>query len=47
MTSAITKSDASQSAAEMDIDLFDNWFDPIEIEASARPPGRAPLGSAL
>ena len=36
MTSTTTKPDSSQSAAEMAVDLFDNWFDPIEIEVRAR-----------
>ena len=36
MTSTTTKPDSSQSAAEMAADLFDNWFDPIEIEVRAR-----------
>ena len=30
MTSHTTKPDSSQPAAEMAVDLFDNWFDPIE-----------------
>jgi len=30
MTSTTTKPDSSQPAAEMAVDLFDNWFDPIE-----------------
>ena len=37
MTSVTTKPDSMQSAAaEMAVDLFDNWFDPIEIEVRAR-----------
>ena len=36
MTSTTTKPDSLQSAAEMAVDLFDNWFDPIEIEVRAR-----------
>ena len=36
MTSTTTKPDSSQPAAEMAVDLFDNWFDPIEIEVRAR-----------
>ena len=36
MTSTTTKSDSSQPAAEMAVDLFDNWFDPIETEVRAR-----------
>jgi putative transposase len=39
MTSTTTKPDSSQSAAEMAVDLFDNWFDPIEIEVRARARG--------
>jgi hypothetical protein len=30
MTSNITNSDSSQSAAETAVYLFDDWFDPIE-----------------
>ena len=30
MTSVITKTDSSQPATETAVDLFDNWFDPIE-----------------
>ena len=30
MTSITTKPDSSQPAAEATVDLFDNWFDPIE-----------------
>ena len=37
MTSHITKLDSSQPAAEMAVDLFDNWFDPIET--AVRHPG--------
>ena len=36
MTSTTTKLDSSQPAAEMAVDLFDNWFDPIETEVRAR-----------
>jgi transposase-like protein len=36
MTNNTTKSDSLQPAAEMAVDLFDNWFDPIEIEVRAR-----------
>src|ERR1700757_2766526 len=36
MTSATTKPDSSQPAAETAVDLFDNWFDPIETEVRAR-----------
>src|SRR5665811_1975515 len=49
MTSITTKPDSSQPAAEMAVDLFDNWFDPIETEVRARarefieePPRRVP-----
>ena len=36
MTSTTTKPDSSQPAAEMTVDLFDNWFDPIESAVRAR-----------
>ena len=36
MTNITTKADSSQPAAEMAVDLFDNWFDPIETEVRAR-----------
>src|SRR2546425_7566803 len=36
MMSTTTKPDSSQPAAEMAVNLFDNWFDPIEIEVRAR-----------
>lgn len=36
MTSTTTKPDSAQPAAEMAVDLFDNWFDPIETEVRAR-----------
>ena len=36
MSSPITRSVSSQPAAEMAIDLFDNWFDPLETELRAR-----------
>ena len=36
MTSTTTKLDSLQPAAEMAVDLFDNWFDPIETEVRAR-----------
>src|SRR3954462_4086357 len=36
MTKLTTKPDSMQSATEMAVDLFDNWFDPIEIEVRAR-----------
>jgi putative transposase len=36
MISIATKPDSSQPTAEMAVDLFDNWFDPIETEVRAR-----------
>jgi putative transposase len=36
MTSTTTKPDSSQPAAEMAVDLFDTWFDPIETQVRAR-----------
>src|SRR5471030_2157322 len=39
MTSNTTKPDSLQPAAEMAVDLFDNWFDPIESEVRARARG--------
>src|SRR3981081_3531692 len=36
MTSITTKPDSSHPAAERTIDLFDNWFDPIETAVRAR-----------
>src|SRR6267378_7706121 len=36
MTKHTTKPDSLQPAAEMAVDLFDNWFDPIEAEVRAR-----------
>jgi putative transposase len=39
MTSITTKPDSAQPAAEMVVDLFDNWFDPIETEVRARARG--------
>ena len=36
MTSTTTKFDSLQPTAEMAVDLFDNWFDPIETEVRAR-----------
>jgi len=39
MTSTTTKPDSSQPAAEMAVDLFDTWFDPIETEVRARARG--------
>ena len=35
MTNITTKRDSLQPAAEMAVDLFDNWFDPIETEVRA------------
>ena len=39
MTSITTKSDSAQPAAAIAVDLFDNWFDPIETEVRARARG--------
>jgi putative transposase len=36
MTNNTTKPDSLQSVAELAVDLFDNWFDPIETEVRAR-----------
>src|SRR6202030_2930601 len=36
MTNITTKPDSSQPASEMAVDLFDNWFDPLETEVRAR-----------
>src|SRR5487761_2132631 len=36
MTSITTKPDSLQPAAGIAVDLFDNWFDPIETEVRAR-----------
>ena len=36
MTSITMKPDSLQSAAEMAVDLFDSWFDPIETEVRGR-----------
>src|SRR5208283_5593016 len=36
MTSITTKPDSLQPTTEMAVDLFDNWFDPIETEVRAR-----------
>ena len=36
MTNNTTKPDSLQPAADMAVDLFDNWFDPIETEVRAR-----------
>jgi putative transposase len=36
MTSITTKPDSSQPAGETAVDLFDNWFDPIETAVRAR-----------
>src|SRR6202023_2267344 len=53
MTKLTTKPDTMQPATEMAVDLFDNWFDPIETEVRARPRQfieeriRGELGAAL
>ena len=39
MTSNTTKSESSQPTAEMAVDLFDSWFDPLETEVRARARG--------
>ena len=39
MTSITTKLSSSQPKAGMAVDLFDNWFDPIETEVRARARG--------
>ena len=39
MTSTTTKPDSAQPAAEMAVDLFDSWFDPLETELRARARG--------
>jgi putative transposase len=39
MTSFTTKPDSSQPACQKSVDLFDNWFDPIETEVRARARG--------
>src|SRR3954453_6263071 len=36
MTKITTKPDSVQPATELAVDLFDNWFDPIETEVRAR-----------
>src|ERR1700683_3539030 len=36
MSKLTTKPDSMQPATEMAVDLFDNWFDPIETEVRAR-----------
>ena len=36
MISTNTKPDSSQPAADMAVDLFDNWFDPLETEVRTR-----------
>src|SRR6476620_12699884 len=36
MMNLTTKRDSLQPAAKMAVDLFDNWFDPIETEVRAR-----------
>ena len=39
MTSITTKPDSAQPAAAIAVDLFDNWFDPIETEVRSRARG--------
>jgi len=39
MTSITTKPESAQPAAERAVDLFDNWFDPIETEVRSRARG--------
>jgi len=39
MTSITTKPDSLRPAAELAVELFDNWFDPIETEVRARARG--------
>src|SRR3954451_2023674 len=36
MNKPTTKPDSLQPATELTVDLFDNWFDPIEAEVRAR-----------
>ena len=36
MRQPTTKADSLQPATEQAVDLFDNWFDPIETEVRAR-----------
>ena len=36
MKQSTTKLDSVQPATELAVDLFDNWFDPIETEVRAR-----------
>src|ERR1700678_472653 len=36
MRQPTTKPDSLQPATELAVDLFDNWFDPIEAEVRAR-----------
>jgi putative transposase len=36
MMNNTTKPDSLQPAAEKAVDLFDNWFDPIETEVRVR-----------
>jgi putative transposase len=36
MTINTTKPDSLQPTTEMAVDLFDNWFDPIETEVRGR-----------
>ena len=39
MTSITTKPNSTQPAADIGVDLFDSWFDPIETEVRARARG--------
>jgi hypothetical protein len=39
MTSITTKPNSAQPATERAVDLFDNWFDPIETEVRSRARG--------
>lgn len=36
MTKHTTRPDSLQPTTEMAVDVFDNWFDPIETEVRAR-----------
>jgi putative transposase len=36
MSKVTTKPDSTQPVTEMAVDLFENWFDPIETEVRAR-----------
>lgn len=44
MTNNTTKLDSLQPATEMAVDLFDNWFDPIETKLRARARGFIEVG---